>query len=333
MKAVQVYLLLYVFLMTNVLVNTFFGGITDKLRWIFKSQESCDSDWISFNATGLQADLKGKLFGQHIASDIILKAVNGFMSNDNSEKPLVLSLHGLSGTGKSFVTKLIAENIYKEGMGSRFVHLFISSLHFPHSSQIDTYKSQLQQWIKGKVTDCGRSMFIFDEVDKMHPGLIDSIKPYLDYYNNVDGVSYRKAIFIFLNNDGTQRITETALNFWREGRDREEIEFKDLETSLSTSAFTNKQSGFLHSSLIEQSMIDYFIPFLPLEYTHVVQCVMAQMKAIGLKPDQNEAYKLARDLQYFPKFERVFSVSGCKTVTNRLSYIFPHHFVFQDSSI
>lgn len=44
-------------------------------------------------------------------------------------------------------------------------------------------------------------MFIFDEMDKMHPGLIDSIKPYLDYYDKVDGVSYRKAIFIFLRLD------------------------------------------------------------------------------------------------------------------------------------
>ena len=41
-------------------------------------------------------------------------------------------------------------------------------------------------------------MFIFDEMDKMHPGLIDCIKPYLDYYDKLDGVSYRKAIFIFL---------------------------------------------------------------------------------------------------------------------------------------
>lgn len=41
-------------------------------------------------------------------------------------------------------------------------------------------------------------MFIFDEMDKMHPGLIDGIKPYLDYYDKLDGVSYRKSIFIFL---------------------------------------------------------------------------------------------------------------------------------------
>lgn len=150
------------------------------------------------------------------------------MSNENPKKPLVLSLHGWTGTGKNFVSKLIAENIYKEGMDSSFVHVFTSTLHFPHQSQSACYKvrrathlafdwnpvvllclvrfillplspqSQLQQWIKGNVTNCERSMFIFDEMDKMHPGLIDSIKPYLDYYVKLDGVSYRKSIFIFL---------------------------------------------------------------------------------------------------------------------------------------
>ena len=62
-------------------------------------------------------------------------------------------------------------------------------------------QSQLQQWIKGNVTNCPRSMFIFDEMEKMEPGLIDSIKPYLDNYEKLDGFSYRQAIFIFLRWD------------------------------------------------------------------------------------------------------------------------------------
>lgn len=49
---------------------------------------------------------------------------------------------------------------------------------------------------------CESSLFIFDEMDKLHPGLIDAIKPFLDYYEQVDGVSYRKAIFIFLRLGG-----------------------------------------------------------------------------------------------------------------------------------
>lgn len=49
---------------------------------------------------------------------------------------------------------------------------------------------------------CASSVFIFDEMDKLHPGVIDAIKPFLDYYEQIDGVSYRKAIFIFLRSVG-----------------------------------------------------------------------------------------------------------------------------------
>ncbi|XP_030004630.1 torsin family 1 isoform X1 [Sphaeramia orbicularis] len=287
---------------------------------LYYFHECCRPEWISFNKTGLQKDLDSKLFGQHIASRIVLKAVNGFMNNDNPKKPLVLSLHGWTGTGKNFVSKLIAENIYKEGMDSSFVHVFTSELHFPHASEIETYKSQLQQWIKGNVTNCAHSMFIFDEMDKMHPGLIDSIKPYLDYYDKLDGVSYRKAMFIFLSNAGGESIIQTALDFWRDGRDRNEIELHDLETALSLSVFNNKKSGLWHTSLIDKNLVDFFVPFLPLEYKHVVQCAMAEMEARGFDPDKDVADQVAKDVIYFPKTERVFSVKGCKTIESKLDY-------------
>ncbi|KAF7662193.1 hypothetical protein LDENG_00243590 [Lucifuga dentata] len=313
----------------SVLVNAFdpitttvFVGISATLgRTIYNYfRESCDAKWITFSATGLKADLDQKLFGQHIASRIILKAVSGFMSNDNPKKPLVLSLHGWTGTGKNFVSKLVAENIYREGMDSSFVHVFTSELHFPHAKEIETYKSQLQQWIKGNVTSCAQSMFIFDEMDKMHPGLIDSIKPYLDYYDKLDGVSYRKAIFIFLSNAGGEGIIQTTLDFWREGREREEMELKDLETALSLAVFNNKKSGLWHTSLIDKNLVDFFVPFLPLEYKHIAQCAMSEMEARDKKPDPVVADQLARDLVYFPKSERVFAVKGCKTIQSKLDY-------------
>ncbi|XP_072227361.1 torsin family 1 isoform X2 [Leuresthes tenuis] len=329
MKVVHGYLSLHIFLTASVLVNAFdpitttvVVGLGASLgRTIYNYlHESCDRKWIAFNATGLRIDLENKLFGQHIASRIILKAVNGFMNNDNPKKPLVLSLHGWTGTGKNFVSKLIAESVYKEGMHSKFVHVFTSELHFPHQSQSAIYKSQLQQWIKGNVTNCERSMFVFDEMDKMHPGLIDSIKPYLDYYDKLDGVSYRKSIFIFLSNAGGENIVQTALDFWRAGRDREEIELKDLETALSLSVFNNNKSGFFHTSLIDKNLVDFFVPFLPLEYKHVVQCAMAEMKGRELQQDRGVADKVARDLVYFPKSDRVFSVKGCKTIESKLDY-------------
>ncbi|CAL8277348.1 unnamed protein product [Merluccius merluccius] len=321
--------LLVYFCVANLVVNAFepvsttiaIGATAFLGRTIYNYfHESCDPKWVQFNATGLRADLESQLFGQHLASRIILKAVTGFMNNNNPKKPLVLSLHGWTGTGKNFVSQLIANNIYREGMDSRFVHVFTSELHFPHAVQVETYKSQLQHWIRGNVTACAHSMFVFDEMDKMHPGLIDSIKPFLDYYDKLDGVSYRKAIFIFLSNAGGEIITHTTLDFWKSGKDREELELKDVEIPLSLSVFNNKNSGLWHTCLIDKNLVDFFVPFLPLEYRHVVQCAMAEMKARGLSPDPDMAYKVASEFIYFPKADRVFSSKGCKTIKSMLDY-------------
>lgn len=44
------------------------------------------------------------------------------------------------------------------------------------------------------------------------------------------------------SNAGAERITDVALDFWRSGKQREEIKLKDMEPALSVSAFNNKNS-------------------------------------------------------------------------------------------
>ncbi|XP_012695365.2 torsin family 1 isoform X2 [Clupea harengus] len=282
--------------------------------------ETCDVNWIRFNSSNLEVALNKELFGQHVASRVVLKTVTGYMQNPNPKKPLVLSLHGWTGTGKNLMSQLIAESIYHKGMESGFVHLFTATAHFQHQKHLETYKEQLQMWVKGNVTKCPRSMFIFDEMDKMQPGLIDSIKPYLDYYDNLDGVSYRQAIFIFLSNAGGEKIAEVALNFWNAGQEREEIELKDLEMAITLSVFNNKQSGFWHATLIDKHLVDVYVPFLPLEQKHVVQCGLAEMVARKMKPDKEVVERMAQDLNYFPKEHRLFATQGCKVISSRLDY-------------
>ncbi|XP_039085534.1 torsin-1A [Hyaena hyaena] len=295
------------------------GYIYPRLYCLFAE---CCGQKRSLSREALQRDLDSKLFGQHLAKKVILNAVFGFLSNPKPKKPLTLSLHGWTGTGKNFVSKIIAENIYEGGLNSDYVHLFVATLHFPHASNITLYKDQLQSWIRGNVSTCARSIFIFDEMDKMHAGLIDAIKPFLDYYDHVDGVSYQKAIFIFLSNAGAERITDVALDFWRSGKQREEIKLKDMEPALSVSAFNNKNSGFWHSSLIDRNLIDYFVPFLPLEYKHLKMCIRVEMQSRGFEIDEDIVTKVAEEMTFFPKEERVFSDKGCKTVFTKLDYYY-----------
>uniref|UniRef100_A0A8D2IZ13 Torsin n=1 Tax=Varanus komodoensis TaxID=61221 RepID=A0A8D2IZ13_VARKO len=277
----------------------------------------CSSGSLRF-AAALRAELDARLFGQHLARDVILKAVAGFFNNPSPKKPLVLSLHGWTGTGKNFVSQILAENVHKGGLRSKFVHLFVSTLHFLRSDQIPLYTDQLQSWIRGNVSACARSVFIFDEMDKLHPGLIDAIKPFLDYYEQIDGISYQRAIFIFLSNAGGDLITQVALDFWRSGRAREDIQLKDLDSALSLAVYNNKNSGFWRSRLIDRNLIDYFVPFLPLEYKHVKMCIHTEMQSRGLQPDEAVVEKVAAEMTFFPRDERIYSDKGCKTVQSKI---------------
>ncbi|XP_039508768.1 torsin-1A-like isoform X2 [Pimephales promelas] len=275
---------------------------------------------LPFDTKRLKADLNKSLFGQHIASDVVLKAVSSFMTDRNPNKPLVLSFHGTSGVGKNHAAKIIARNIYKKGENSKHVHIFTSEHHFPHREHSHIYSEKLKKLILDKVYWFPHSMFIFDEMDKMQPQVINSIKPFLDYNARVDGVSFHNAIFIFLSNGGGSLIVDMALDFWREGKIREEISMnsKDIETKISLNILNDENSGFQHSSLIDHHLVDHYIPFLPLELKHVRQCVMAEMVDLNMTEDFDLADKVAREMPFFPEKEKIFSVKGCKSVRQKL---------------
>ena len=72
----------------------------------------------------------------------------------------------------------------------------------------------------------------------MPPGVLDIVKPFLDYYEvkcrknekkfiraftpqHIDGIDYRQNIFLFLSNTGGKEITTTALKSWNAGKQRE----------------------------------------------------------------------------------------------------------------
>ena len=284
--------------------------------------ECCRDKWISPNITGLQSVLQRRVFGQHLVTNTVLKAVVGHLNNESPSKALALSFNGWTGSGKNFVSQIIAEHLFREGMDSKYVHLIIATRDFRHHSKQDikNYKDKLSDLVEKSVAECPRSLFIFDEMDKMPTGLIDVLKPYLDHYPDVGKVDFRKSMFIFLSNTGANLISAVVLKHWKEGKKREDIEIKQMDRDINVGEFYTK-GGLWHSSLIDNNLIDYFIPFMPLERSHIKMCAKADLEQKGHPVTEEVLNRVADDLLYFPEDLKVFSTSGCKKISSKVDYI------------
>lgn len=290
-------------------------------RWYdwFKDRlkvEHCGKEWIRNDLTGLENDLETKLFGQHLATKTIAAVLRGHLEDRNPPKALSLSLHGYTGVGKTFVSEIIASRLYKNGMKSKFVQRFYGETDFPYASQTDRYK----QHINDRISECGRKccqcLFIFDEIDKMPPGIFDAIKAYFDHYSNVHGVDYRNSIFLFISNIGAKQVFDKLVTHWRSGKQREELRLNDIEPLMREAVF-NTDGGLKYSALIKHNLLGTFIPFLPLERKHIKQCIIDSYPRIGFARDYEKILEdIANDLPYSPDDTKLFARTGCTGIRN-----------------
>lgn len=281
-------------------------------------KECCNDRWIPNNITGLKAKLDEKVFGQHIAIEVVHKAIKGHIQNKNPAKALVLSFHGWTGCGKNHVSRIIADNLYRKGMDSKYTQQVIATHDFPHKQRVPEYQEKLRNFITEKVKMCERSLFIFDEVDKVPTGLMDTLRPFLEHHREVGGVDYRKTIFIFLSNTGATIINDFVINHWRKGNKREDLKIKQIDPVINNGAF-NVKGGLWHSELISHNLIDYFVPFLPLEKSHVKKCIEEDLKQKKRPVNTEIVNHVANLLQY--NEDRVFSKSGCKKVSSKVDFV------------
>lgn len=299
------------------------GGVALSAMWAQKDRvmcqfyECCGKPWLRQNLTELQMSLDSHVFGQHLVHSLVTRSLKAHLRKKEPKKALVMSFHGWTGAGKNYVSKFIADSLYKDGLKSKFVHLFISTLHFPHEEESDIYKLRIQDWIRGNVSLCENTLFIFDEIDKMPEGMIDGIKPFIDHHESVEGVNFRKSIFLFLSNTGGREITRKTYKFWEEGKKREEIEYKDLEELVNVGAF-NELGGLHKSSVIEKSLIDVYVPFLPLERVHIKMCIEREVTARNRTLTHQQIQDIADDLVYWPAETGLYSTTGCKRVAPKV---------------
>ncbi|KAL4230404.1 chaperone cofactor-dependent protein refolding [Mactra antiquata] len=286
--------------------------------------ECCTDSWIPANYSGLAESLNSKLYGQHLVTDPVVKHLKAH-GRGNPSKALVLSFHGGTGTGKNYVSRLVAEKLFYKGMKSKYVHLISATKEFPHDGMVPMYKDKLRDKIEKAVKECPRSFFIFDEMDKMPPGIIDTLKPYLDFYEKLDDVDYRRTTFFFLSNTGGTDIAERTMRAWSNNEERQSLKLKEMEQIIQTPAL-NTKNGMWHSELIMKNLITAYIPFLPLERSHIKQCIRDGLVerryylSAGSVPE-SRVQEIADELQYFPDGVLLFSSTGCKRIHEKIGFI------------
>ncbi|XP_071759591.1 prosalusin [Centroberyx gerrardi] len=280
--------------------------------------DSCDCDFKP-NIRDLEWDLYKNVYGQHLAQDIVSEEVANFLQNKSPDRPLVLSFHGSSGTGKTLVSSMLGTHLYGSAMSSPYIHQFVPALHFPSPKRVKQYRSELRSWVNGNLTACARSVFIFDEMEKMPPGIVDVLEPFLGPSHVVYSTNYRKAIYVFISTTGEKVINQLALDYRQAGRDREEIRLADLQDAIAQTVYNSSTSGFCNSTIIQQKLVTRFVPFLPLSRRHVERCARRQLCQLGWCWRSDVAEAVGGDMIYAPDKGRYFSTTGCKAVPAKIN--------------
>lgn len=279
----------------------------------------CLDSEFSKNISGIGSTLKMELYGQHIAQKLVTSALKNHFNKQGIRKPLVLSFHGWTGIGKNFVSNIITEHFFKRKTLSPFVHKFIIPLHFPHESEVKNYNVQLQRWVKGNISQCRKGgLFIFDEMDKIHHGMMDTIKDAILDYRGKNAV-YGNVVFIFLSNSGGEAINQHVLNHALEGKLRESLTLSELEIIFH--GIVKRMPDVWFADLLKSEVIDHLVPFLPLERMHVKQCIRRDLINKGFQVKEALVTEIADQMEYFPERHEFFSVSGCKKVSSRVDVV------------
>uniref|UniRef100_A0A1B0BDX6 AAA+ ATPase domain-containing protein n=1 Tax=Glossina palpalis gambiensis TaxID=67801 RepID=A0A1B0BDX6_9MUSC len=286
--------------------------------------ECCNDRSIPANVYELKTKL-ANLYGQHIVKQQLIAALASHLEKGReTRKSLVISFHGTPGTGKNMVADMIANSIYAEGLRSQFVHKFMGRAGYSTGGNPASYGAHIHHTVIKALRLCPRSLFIFDEVDKMPKGAFEALTSIVDYRSIANGVDFSQAIYIFLSNTAGVEISTHLGNLLVKGILRENTKLGDFESILERAAY-NLDGGLSKSSLIEAHAIDHFIPFLPLEKSHIYKCLNAEFARYFMYPEVKVLDEIVESVVTFDPIHGVFAKSGCKKLDKKVAVIAYQH--------
>ena len=101
----------------------------------------------------------------------------------------------------------------------------------------------------------------------------------------------------------------------------QEIAYSDMEHLIEKGAFQEK-GGLQYTRMIEKNLVDIFVPFLPLERSHVKTGVRNELTRRHVSWwTEKHVEHVADQLEYWPTELKLFSKSGCKRVAQKVDLL------------
>ena len=149
----------------------------------------------------------------------------------------------------------------------------------------------------------------------------------MDHHSIINGIDMSNVLFMLLSNTGGREITQKTFEFWQNGRIRDELRYADYERLTLKGAY-NEVGGLQKSLIIDKSLIDVYVPFLPLEQKHVRQCIERELmdRGFDLKDIPNDfTEQVISDLAFWPVETQIYSSTGCKRVSQKVDQVLYEH--------
>ena len=231
-----------------------------------------------FAISELTQHLNQTIIGQELAVATTLDLLSAHLSavdapSSQSGKALVLSFHGLTGTGKTFLSRSIAAHLFTRSDTAHIHHFhgmrFSDPLLSSHNAQ------RLYAAIIDAIEQCPLSLFILEEVHFMQPEVLSALLPLFSHGARHDQLDVTKAVFLLTSNIGGKAVQKAAYDAEQQGVPRHLIDPRQLTPAIQSS-FAGQQ---LLKLLVDHAVVNAYVPFFPLFKSHVQQCVAMELQA------------------------------------------------------
>lgn len=285
---------------------------------VYNAIENLDDHVLRYDLEGLDKTLRREVFGQQGAVEGLMAHLKDYLSTYVHNKPLVVSLHGPSGVGKSHMGRLLAGH-FRSVVGESLVLQYYVLHHCPQEADAVKCASDLSTVISTMVERAEEEekipLFIFDEAEHMQEEILDALWQLVSSKHSNEHLN---AIYLFLSNIGHTHITKHMLH-----------NSSSISMALSASGrhqnLVKELTPVLRSTLEKLHQLWAEANVLPLgllEKSHVMECFLDEMTREGFYPDHTNIERLAGEIEYYPAAGgHEYSQTGCKQVVAKVNLL------------